>query len=60
MLNRFVELLNTSDYWGASLIESRKKIGGDYRPIQKELRRLVQAWIRSGPNVSRLLDADPM
>ena len=60
MLNRFVELLNTSDYWGASLIESRKKIGGDYRTIQKELRRLVQAWIRSGPNVSRLLDADPM
>jgi hypothetical protein len=59
-LKRFVQLLNTIDYWSASLIEGRQKIGGDYRPIQKELHRLVQAWFRSGPNVQKLLDANPM
>lgn len=47
------------DYWSASLIEGRKKIGGDYRPIQKELRRLVEAWLRSGPDVKLLLNSDP-
>jgi hypothetical protein len=31
----------------------------DYRPIQKELKRLVQQWQDSGPNVAKLLDADP-
>jgi hypothetical protein len=59
-VKRFVQLLNTEDYWSASLIEGRRKIGGDYRPIQKELRRLVQAWFRSGPNVQKLLGANPM
>ena len=58
-LERFIQLLNMEDYWSASLIEGRKKIGGDYRPIQEELRRLVGAWLRSGPDVMRLLDADP-
>ncbi len=58
-LERFVQLLNTEDYWSASLLEGRQKIGGDYRPVQKELRRLVQAWRRSGPNVSKLFDANP-
>jgi hypothetical protein len=59
-LKRFIELLNTEDYWSASLIEGRQRIGGDYRGIQKELRRLVRAWFRSGPNVNKLFDADPM
>jgi len=58
-LERFVQLLNMEDYWSASWIESRKKIGGDYRPIQRELRRLVGAWFRSGPDVRALLNADP-
>jgi len=59
-LNQFVRLLNTTDYWGASLIQGKQKIGGDYRPIQAEMRRLVRAWFDSGPNVSKLLDANPM
>ena len=59
-LKRFVLLLNTEDYWSASLLEGRQKVGGDYRPVQRELRRLVREWFDSGPNVSKLLDADPM
>jgi hypothetical protein len=59
MLERFVELLNLDDYWFATLIEDRKKIGGDYRPVRQELRRLVRAWYNSGPNVCKLLDAVP-
>jgi hypothetical protein len=59
-LNEFVRLLNTTDYWNVSLIEGKRKIGGDYRPIQGEMRRLVRAWSVSGPNVSKLLDADVM
>jgi len=58
-LERFVQLLNMEDFWSASLIQGRKKIGGDYRPIQRELRRLVGAWFRSGPDVRVLLNADP-
>jgi len=58
-LERFVQLLNEGDYWSASLIEGRRKIGGDYRPVQWELRRLVVAWFRSGPNVMKLINADP-
>jgi hypothetical protein len=59
-LKRFVQLLNTEDYWFASLLEGRQKVGGDYRPVQGKLRGLVQEWLHSGPNVSKLLDADPM
>jgi hypothetical protein len=59
-LKRFAELLNTEDYWGASLIEGKKKLGGDFRDIQKELRRLVEAWWRSGPNVNKLFNAESM
>ncbi len=59
VLPRFVELLNTEEYWGASLIKDGQKLGGDYRPIRAELRRLVQAWSASGPNVCRLFDANP-
>jgi hypothetical protein len=58
-LNQFVRLLNTKYFWKASLIEGKQKIGGDYQPIQAEMRRLVQAWRRSGPNVIKLLDAQP-
>jgi hypothetical protein len=59
-LKRFVQLLNTEDHWSASLIEGRQKIGGDYRPVKRELGRLVQAWIDSGPNVRKLLNFDPL
>lgn len=31
----------------------------EYRPVQQELRRLVQAWFDSGPNVENLLGSDP-
>jgi hypothetical protein len=59
-LKRFIQLLNTDDYWSASLLEGRQKIGGDYRKVKREMRRLVQAWLHSGPNVSKLFDAEPM
>lgn len=59
-LRRFIELLNTEDYWSASLLEGKKKIGCDYRGAQKGLRQFVQAWLRSGPNVNKLFDANPM
>lgn len=36
-----------------------KIIRKDYRPAQRELRRLVQAWFDSGPNVKRLFDSEP-
>jgi hypothetical protein len=58
-LTRFVQLLNLKEYWNASPIEGGRKIGGDYLPIQTELRRLVQAWRDHGQNVLRLLDANP-
>ena len=32
----------------------------DYRPVQTELRRLVEAWYKSGPNVSKLLESEPL
>lgn len=35
-------------------------LSGDYRPVNRELRRLVQAWFASGPNVSKLLSEDPV
>src|SRR5580698_7592021 len=59
-LGRFVQLLNMDEYWSASLVQGREKIGGDYRPIQRELRRFVEAWRRSGPDVNKLLNANPM
>ena len=59
-LRRFVELLNKQKYWSASLIPSKRRIGGDYRPIQSELRGFVSAWRRSGPNVCKLFDANPL
>jgi hypothetical protein len=59
-LERFVQLLNMDEYWSASLIQGRKMVGGDYRPVQGELRKLVAAWQRSGPDVNKLLNANPM
>ena len=58
-LSRFVQLLNTTDYVSAPSREGKPKIGGDYRPIQKELRSLAQAWFKSGRSVAKLLDANP-
>src|SRR5271157_3214397 len=34
-------------------------VRGDSRPVNRELRRLVQAWFDSGPNVAKLLSDDP-
>lgn len=56
---RFIELLNTEEYWRASLISGKKRIGGDYKPVRAELRRLVEGWTRSKRNVSKLFDALP-
>jgi hypothetical protein len=58
-ITRFVELLNMTDYRNPTLPEVRGTPGSDYRAIQKELRALVQAWLKSGPNVAKLLDANP-
>lgn len=58
-LHRFVELLNTKEYWSASLIAGRQRIGGDYRPIRDEMRQLVSAWKKSGPNVIKLFNSNP-
>jgi hypothetical protein len=58
-LERFAQLLNTEDYWSASLVKGKQKIGGDYRPIKKEMRQFVQAWQASGPNVSKLINLNP-
>lgn len=59
-LKMFVDALNTDfftfvfpgkDGW--------KKVRGDYRDVNRELRRLVQAWFDSGPNVEKLWSEDP-
>jgi hypothetical protein len=58
-LRMFVEALNTESFHvpvptkgGWSL---RRE---DYRPVRRELRRLVQTWFESGPNVKKLLSND--
>jgi hypothetical protein len=60
-LKRFVHPLNTEFSWTLSPIDGRlQRVPVDYRPVQQELRRLVQAWFESGPNVSKLFAADPV
>lgn len=63
-LEGFVKPLNT-EFFGLVMpnlpLDGRwKVIKKDYRPVQQELRRLVQAWRDSGPNVSKLFEADPI
>jgi hypothetical protein len=57
-LSGFVKNLNTEFFSARS--SSGQKVSFDLRAVRAELRRLVQAWRNSGPNVSRLLEADPV
>lgn len=57
----FAKSLNTEGFWfpvpGPNGLVRRRR---DYGPVQRELRRLVEAWRQSGPNVARLLREDPV
>lgn len=60
-LKDFTEPLNTEYFWFRSPVKGgSERVLKDYRPVQKELRRLVQAWFDSGPNVQKLLNEDPV
>ena len=59
-LKMFVDALNTDFFTFISPgKDGWKKVRGDYRAVNKELRRLVQAWFDSGPNVEKLWSEDP-
>ena len=58
-LQMLVGALNTSSY--AFLVPTEggwRKVRGDFTPVNRELRRLVQAWFDSGPNVSKLMSEE--
>lgn len=60
-LRGFVKALNTEFFHLPIPVKGvwlRHK--GDYRPVERELRRLVQAWFDSGPNVAKLFSDDPV
>lgn len=56
----FVGALNTDSFVFISPGQNgwRKK-QGDFHDVKRELRRLVQAWFDSGPNVQKLWSEDP-
>jgi hypothetical protein len=57
----FADSLNTKFFYLPFPVKSGlQRIKGDYQPVQRELHRLVQAWFDSGPNVSKLLEANPI
>lgn len=59
-LKMFVGALNTDFYYFPIPINGGwQRHKGDYRPVKRELRRLVQAWFDSGPNVAKLFSGDP-
>jgi hypothetical protein len=59
-LKMFVGALNTSTFtFHVPTKDGRHKVQGDYRDVNRELRRLVQAWFDSGPNVEKLWLEDP-
>src|SRR5665213_64237 len=59
-LKMFVGALNTSTFtFIAPAKDGWQKVQGDYRDVNRELRRLVQAWFDSGPNVEKLWSEDP-
>src|SRR6185312_111669 len=59
-LKMFVGALNTDFYTFISPGKNGwKEVRGDYRDVNRELRRLVQAWFDSGPNVEKLWSEDP-
>ena len=59
-LEGFVNNLNTEYYWHKSPLKGSQRVLKDFRPVQRELRRLAQAWFDSGPNVSKLFRAEPI
>jgi endogenous inhibitor of DNA gyrase (YacG/DUF329 family) len=60
-LKGFAEPLNTEFFWFRSPVKGgSERVLIDYRPVQKELRRLVQAWFDSGPNLIKLFNSDPI
>lgn len=59
-LKMFANALNTSTFtFLAPTKDGWQKVQGDYRDVNRELRRLVQAWFDSGPNVEKLWSEDP-
>jgi hypothetical protein len=60
-IEAFCQPLNTEFTWISVPSESGwLKARVDYRPVQRELRRLVQAWFDSGPNSSKLFKSEPL
>jgi Family of unknown function (DUF6076) len=60
-IERLVEPLNTEFARVRVPAENGWRLARvDCRPVQRELRRLVQAWRDSGPNVSKLLSSHPV
>ncbi len=60
-LKMFVGALNTDFFYLPIPVRGGwQRIKGDYRPVQRELCRLVQGWFESGPNVVKLFSADPV
>ncbi len=60
-LKMFVGALNTESFVLRAPFEgARITLRGDYRPVKKELRSLVQAWFDSGPNVAKLFKENPV
>ena|SRR5271165_1052015 len=59
-LKMVVDRLNTDSFTFLAPGEGGWRwVRGDSRPVNRELRRLVQAWFDSGPNVAKLLSDDP-
>lgn len=59
-LKMFVGALNTSFFtFPSPEKDGWRTVQGDYRPVNQELRRLVQAWFDSGPNVQKLWSEHP-
>ena len=59
-VSRFVEALNSEYFY----VPVRKGTGWeekpeDFRPIQRDLRRFAEIWVKSGFNVSKLFEAEP-
>lgn len=60
-VEEFVKCLNTERFcFPVPVPNGLSWRRGDYQPVQRELRRLIEAWRQSGPNVSRLLSHDPV
>ena len=58
-IKRFIRNLNDEYFEHTSPVGRGRSVRIDLRPTRKELRRLVRAWMDSGPNVSKLFKAEP-